>query len=128
MLTHCSAAGSSRGAPYTDHADRRHPHQQREQQDSTGSELDSGAQREVPTRNHERDTVPAATPAPKRMLDSVALSPSNRRQALRRAAALQDVRQTYEDARRRIAAQPDDVQPAINPGRGRVEPIPEWQP
>ena len=87
MLTHCSAAGSSRGAPYTDHADRRHPHQQREQQDSIGSELDSGAQREVPTRNHERDTVPAATPAPKRMLDSVALSPSNRRQALRRAAA-----------------------------------------
>src|SRR5438045_3186602 len=53
VLTHCSAAGSSRGAPYTDHADRRHPHQQREQQDSIGSELDSGAQREVPTRNHE---------------------------------------------------------------------------
>ena len=48
--------------------------------------------------------------------------------AMRRAAALQDVRQTYLAARQLIAGQLDDRELDVAAGRGRVRPIPEWEP
>jgi hypothetical protein len=47
--------------------------------------------------------------------------------ALTRALALQDVSRTFQEARRLLASEahaPADM----DPGRGRVEPIPEWNP
>lgn len=48
--------------------------------------------------------------------------------ALRRAAALQDVQQTYLAARRANARQLTAGAGDIDDGRGRVQPIPEWHP
>jgi hypothetical protein len=48
--------------------------------------------------------------------------------AMRRAAALQDVQQTYQAARRANARQLTAGSGDIDDGRGRVQPIPEWDP
>jgi hypothetical protein len=48
--------------------------------------------------------------------------------AMRRAAALQDVEQTYRAARAQNAAEVAETELEIPSGRGLVEPIPEWHP